>query len=462
MAVAAPRPDIVLVMADDMGWGETGYNGHPALKTPELDAMAAAGLRFDRFYAGAPVCSPTRATVLTGRSNDRTGVRDHGYALRRQERTIARALREAGYATAHFGKWHLSGIRGPGVPVLASDPYHPGNFGFDEWLSATNYFDRNPILGRKGGLAAFTGDSSEIVVAEALTFIRRSRAAGKPSFTVIWYGSPHHPAVAVEADRAAFMALDRGAQNHYGELVALDRSVGMLRRGLRDLGVAENTLVWFCSDNGGLKDVTPSTVGELRDYKGSLYEGGLRVPAIIEWPAGIRTPRVTRFPSVTMDIFPTIAEIAALPASTRLEPIDGMSLKPLFAAEQTERAKPIPFQYLGGSALIDNRYKLVSRLLGKGRFGPHELYDLMADPRETQDLTDAQPEVAERLREVLRQWQGSIAASVQGRDYPERRVDPAHVDKPRSWTGVPDYQPHLGTLLRRPEYRRTAEQLKRP
>src|SRR5687767_1852744 len=119
-AAAAPaqRPHIVLVMADDMGWGQTSYNGHPILKTPNLDAMAAAGLRFDRFYAGAPNCSPTRATVMTGRTNDRTGVENHGFALRLQENTLPRALREAGYATGHFGKWHLNGYRGPGAPIL--------------------------------------------------------------------------------------------------------------------------------------------------------------------------------------------------------------------------------------------------------------------------------------------------------------------------------------------------------
>ena len=274
---AGARPHIVLVMADDMGWGETSYNRHPVLKTPNLDAMAAAGLRFDRFYAGAPNCSPTRATVLTGRSNDRTGVENHGYALRRQEKTLPRALRDAGYVTGHFGKWHLNGYRGPGAPILPGDTHAPGAFGFDEWLSVTNFFDRDPLLSRQGKFEEFKGDSSEIVVGEALKFLERHRGGGKPMFTVIWFGSPHAPMVASDADKAAFGALEANSANHYGELVAMDRSIGALRKGLRDLGIADNTLLWFNSDNGGLPEIKPDTVG------------GLRVPGIVEWPAMIKT-----------------------------------------------------------------------------------------------------------------------------------------------------------------------------
>lgn len=461
-AATAARPHIVLIMADDMGWGETGYNWHSILKTPNLDAMAASGLRFDRFYAGAPVCSPTRASVLTGRTNDRTGVRDHGYALRRQERTLPRALREAGYVTAHFGKWHLSGYTGPGAPSLKEDAYNPGVFGYDEWLAVTNYFDRDPILGRKSGLADFKGDSSDVIVAEALKFIGEQRSGGNPIFTVIWYGSPHHPAVASDADKAAFGALERGSQNHYGEMVALDRSVGTLRKGLREMGLAENTLVWFCSDNGGLKDVAPSTVGRLRDFKGSLYEGGLRVPAIIEWPAVIRTARITRHPACTMDIFPTIADLVRLPVSAMLTPRDGVSLKPLFTAEAWERATPIAFRYLGGTALIDNRYKLVSQLLGKGKFGGYELYDLETDPLESRNLAAEQTALMARMRAALESWNQSVEASAAGKDYPEGRVDPSHLQKPRSWAAAPEYQPYLAELLRRPEFRRTAAKRQQP
>lgn len=443
------RPHIVLVMADDMGWGETSYNKNPALKTPNLDAMAAAGLRFDRFYAGAPNCSPTRSTVMTGRSNDRCGVENHGYALRRQEKTIAQALRAAGYTTAHFGKWHLNGYRGPGAPVLGTDDHNPGEFGFDEWLSVTNFFDRDPIMSRKGKFEEFKGDSSEIIVAEALKFLDRNRASGKPLFTVVWYGSPHAPMIASDADKAAFGSLDKESANHYGELVALDRSLGTLRKGLRDLGLANNTLLWFCSDNGGLPNLKPETVGGLRGFKNTIYEGGLRVPAIVEWPAVIKTPRITRYPAGTVDIFPTIAEITGLPASAMLKPIDGSSLKPLFAAELKERAKPLPFRHQGRAALIDNRYKIVSPSIAAGKF---ELYDLEADPKEARDIFSAQPEVAGRMQQALVAWNASVQASVAGKDYPEGQVS-ASEPKSRDWFTAPEYQSFLAQWGNRPEFR---------
>ena len=165
------KPNIILIMTDDQGWGQTGYYNHPLLKTPNLDEMANNGLRFDRFYAGAPVCSPTRASVLTGRSNDRTGVYDHGYRLRLQEKTISQALKNNGYITAHFGKWHLNGLRGPGAPILIDDKYGPQNFGFDHWLSVTNFFDINPLMSENGDFIDFNGNSSEIIFNEALSFI---------------------------------------------------------------------------------------------------------------------------------------------------------------------------------------------------------------------------------------------------------------------------------------------------
>ena len=409
--------------------------------------MAANGLRFERFYAGGPVCSPTRAAVLTGRSPDRTGVLQHGYALRLQEKTIAQALQRAGYVTGHFGKWHLNGHRGPGAPILAGDPYHPGKFGFDEWVSVSNFYDVNPLLSRGGKIEEFKGDSSEIVVTEATSFLEKHRSSGRPMFAVIWFGSPHSPFKATPADKTAFAGLDENSANHHGELVALDRSVGTLRQKLRDLGLAENTLLVFCSDNGGLPAIKPSTVGHLRGFKASVFEGGLRVPGIIEWPAVIR-PRVTDYPASVMDLFPTVADIVGLPADSLIQPIDGQSLRPLFARETGARNRPIGFRYEKKRAFIDDRYKLVTENLADGKFA---LFHLVTDPTESRDVCAENPAVAARLREQFLTWNAGMDASFAGRDYPEGRVDPAD-PTPVAWNRVAAYQPYLASWKDRWEY----------
>jgi arylsulfatase A-like enzyme len=447
LKAASRRPNVILIMTDDQGWGQTGYYNHPILKTPNLDAMAAGGLRFDRFYAGAPVCSPTRASVLTGRANDRTGVPSHGHALRRQEKTIAVALKAAGYATGHFGKWHLNALRGPGVPVLGDDSHSPGAFGFDEWLTVTNFFDIDPLMSRRGAFEQFQGDSSAIIVDEALKFIAAAQNKEKPFLAVIWDGSPHRPWQASDADRKPFAHLKSDSQHHYGELVAFDRSVGVLRKGLRDLGVADNTLVWFCSDNGGLPKLSPDTVGGLRGYKKSVWEGGLRVPAIIEWPATIK-PRITNYPAVTMDIFPTIADILDLPETALLKPVDGASLVPLLASEIGKRKKPIPFRFLKEGALIDNDYKLVATNIEEHAF---ELYNLKLDPGETKDISEAQPEIFKKMKSAFTKWSAEVDASVAGRDYPEGKV---RDDEPQShfWTADDRYKPFFEAWKKRPEY----------
>ncbi|MFO7905499.1 MAG: sulfatase-like hydrolase/transferase [Pirellulaceae bacterium] len=444
-------PNIVLVMTDDQGWGQTGYYDHPVLETPNLDAMAAGGLRFDRFYAGAPVCSPTRASVLTGRSNMRTGVNSHGYALRRQERTLAGALKKVGYATGHFGKWHLNGMRGPGVPILADDTHNPGAFGFDEWLSVTNFFDRDPIMSRNGEFVEFKGDSSEIIVGEALKFIGDQAASATPFLAVIWYGTPHSPFRAADKDMEPFDNLDERSRKHYGELVAMDRSVGALREGLRKLNIADDTLVWFCSDNGGLPRISPETVGGLRGFKGSLYEGGLRVPGIVEWPAHIKEPRATHFPAVTMDIFPTIADIVDLPDSATLEPQDGISLLKLFTEKMARRDKPIPFCCFNDTAWLDNEYKLI-RLARKRDTPEYELYNLASDPKEQNDLYREEPELAERLRTEMEAWVKSMNASIAGKDYPAGKVLPGDPE-PRFWMEVDAYRPYFSDWEKRPEYK---------
>ena len=447
-SLPAAKPNVVLVMADDQGWGQMGYMNHPVLKTPHLDAMSENGLRFGRFYAGGPVCSPTRATVLTGRTHDRTGVFDHGYALRSQEKTLGQAMKRAGYATGHFGKWHLNGLRGPGAPIFKEDSHHPGAFGFDEWLSVTNFFDRNPIMSRKGKIEEHSGDSSEIIVNEALKFIKTNARANKPFFTVIWYGTPHDPWTAAKADKRSFTKLSPKAQEHYGELVAMDRSIGTLRKGLREMGVAQNTLVWFMSDNGGLPRLDPPTTGGLRSFKGSMYEGGLRVPAIIEWPKGISKVRITKHPAGAVDVFPTIAEVAGLEKSDLLKPQDGMSLAKLFLKELGPRQKPLPFRSRSRIAVVDNDYKMISFPdSGKTRY---ELYNLSKDMSEQDNLVKKEPKIANRLRKRLKAIDASVTASVNGQDYPEKKVAP---QPPRIfWWESESYRPYFSEWIKRPEY----------
>ena len=447
--LADDRPNIILIMADDQGWGQTSFNGHPILKTPNLDAMAGNGLRFDRFYAAAPVCSPTRASVLTGRTHRRCGVESHGYALRHNEKTLAQALQRVGYRTGHFGKWHLNGLRGPGVPILKDDPYRPGEFGFHKWLSVSNFFDMDPLMSREGTFEDFKGDSSEIIVNEALKFIEECANVKQPSFSVIWYGTPHLPFKALEKDMAPFGELSKSSATQLGELVAMDRSVGTLRDRLQELGIKDNTLVWFTSDNGGLGKLQPSTTGGLRGFKGTVYEGGLRVPGIIEWPKKIRQKR-TGYPAVAMDIFPTISSIVGLEKNDWIEPQDGMSLVPLFDSTILKREKPIGFSFQGNAALIDNQWKMVKSKARRKEKVKLELFDLVADPKESTNLMQQKPEVAKMMKAKMDEFLKSVDASVKGNDY-SQPISPDH-RQPTQWTDFDDYRPYFPEWKKRWEY----------
>jgi len=441
-AESPKRPNIVLVMADDQGWGDTGYNGHPELKTPSLDALAAAGLRLNRFYAAHCNCSPTRASVMTGRHPNRMGTFRPGAPIRAQELTVAKVLQSAGYATGHFGKWHLNGKNGdkdtksmPGRAILASDPLAPGKMGFDEWVSADNFFDLDPVLGRNGVPEKFPGDSSDVTTDEALKFIRKQAGAGRPFLAVVWFGSPHVPHEALPADKAAYAALPQNEQDYYGELTAVDRSVGRLRAALRELQAAHDTLFWYCSDNGGAAG--PKSTGQLRGSKGTLWEGGLRVPGVVEWPARIPQPFVSDTPCSTLDIYPTVLAATGAVAQEQIQPLDGVNLLPVFDRRTESRDKPIPFWIHAGpqpghAALLDWPYKLHLHAAEKkdkaGRPGAPVpsvlLYDVSQDPKETTDLASAQPERVAKMTAALEAWQASVEKSLAGADYPGASVAP--------------------------------------
>jgi arylsulfatase A-like enzyme len=473
-------PNIILCMGDDHGWEETGYNGHPFLKTPVLDEMAASGLRLDHFYSAHPTCSPTRGSVLTGRHPNRYGTFTPNFSMRPEEITIGHVLGEAGYLCGHFGKWHVG-------PVKATSPTNPGSMGFDEWLSHDNFFELDPSLSRNGGPPeVFPGESSEVVIEESIRFIDRAKKSGQPFLAVIWFGSPHEPYSGLPEDLALYDDLPDDLANRtvsltsnetgrrvqrpqrdvlrerFAEITAMDRAMGTLRDHLQASGLRENTILWYCGDNG-----TPAegqVASPFRGRKGQMYEGGIRVPGVIEWPARISTPRTSQVNVVTSDILPTVCALSGQPLPDR--PLDGIDLEPLIDGEMNRRPSPIFFwsydtrheqalelepyidpelqqgttplvklmgdlrtrnfrnyrhpkivaeDFAGERVALDADYKLVIR--GQGKKSQRELYHLSADPAEATNLIDRQPDRAAALGQRLRDWQQSVLNSLTAADY---------------------------------------------
>jgi len=456
VSAASERPNLVLIVTDDQGWGDVGYNGHPDLKTPVLDEMAATGLRFDRFYAAHPVCSPTRGSLMTGRHPNRFGCLNWGYSLRPEEVTLAEALKTAGYATGLFGKWHL----GP-VSKDPDSPVGPAASGFDEYLAKENYFDLDPELSRNGApLERFAGDGSDIVAEAACAFIARKAETGAPFFAFVAFGSPHKPFEALPEDRKPYEHLGAKKAAYFGELAAVDRAVGAIRRRLRESKVAENTIVWFMSDNGPMP---PGSSGGLKGRKRYLFEGGIRVPGLLEWPAVVKRPTVSSVPCVTSDVYPTILDIVGIEIPNQPLPLDGVSLRPLIEGKPYTRPDPIGFWiYPGrnrerenGSYIqplpgfknskhpaarpieelqglhaawldADGRYKFLLRKGGRQRF----LFDLNADPRQRNNLADKHPDIVERMTQELNAWKRSVENSLTGADYENLRIsDPSKVNE---------------------------------
>ncbi len=455
-STAGARPNIILMMADDMGWGDPGFNGNTIIKTPQLDAMAKAGLRFERFYSGAPVCSPTRGSCLTGRHPYRYGIwsANEGH-LRKPEVTLAEVLGARGYATGHFGKWHL-GTLDPvrtikGATRNAARNYAtPGMNGFDEWFSTessvrtwdpnrdnadpTKPNTLNPYY-HNGKIETenLEGCDSRVLMDRAIPFIRRAAAAQTPFFAVIWFHAPHGPVVAGPEFRRMYADRDEGEQHFYGSITALDVQVGRVREELRALGVADNTLLWFASDNGpegdtGDEGTYRGSAGPFRGRKRSLWEGGIHVPGLLEWPARIKPGSTTAVACSTLDYFPTILDVLGFRADGRPEPIDGISLVPLFEGRMRERPVPIPFETLGGAgtrvsrgsprvALVDNRYKLLTDFDASG--AGDLLFDLIADRGETTNIAVQHADVVREMKARLVAFRESCKRSLAGHDYIE-------------------------------------------
>ncbi len=412
--------------------------------------MAANGLRFDRFYAGAAMCTPTRGSVMTGRNSNRFGAFAPNMSIRPEEITLPQLMRDKGYVTGLFGKWHLG-------PSAADAPTNPGKMGFRDWLSHDNFFGHSPMLSRNGAMPQrFPGESSEVVMREAGRFIEQNAKSERSTFTVLAFGSPHEPYTPTDDDIVPYHGkVPERLAERFAEITAMDRAVGYLRDQLRRLKIQDETLFWFISDNG--TPVPDCVDSPLRGAKGSYYEGGIRVPSVVEWPAGIPEGRRTSVPAVTSDMLPTLCELAGIPTPQRT--LDGISLVPLLDGVMRERASPIcfwvydvqrearenPEQYLskeaqtgniptskvpfivfrnhkhpnprtsgfGGTAAIsENRYKLYVPAKGAP-----ELYDLESDVAEKVNLAAKEPQRVKDMLAKLHEWQRSVERSLSGADY---------------------------------------------
>ena len=448
------RPNIILCMSDNQGWQDTGYNGHPILKTPNLDAMAAEGIRFDRFYAGAAICSPTRASMLTGRDANRMAVYSYGLAMRPQETTIAEALKQSGYVTGHFGKWHVGSIQ-------KGSPVNPGSSGFDEWVSAPNYFDTNPILSHQGVAVKHKGESSEVAIEVALEFIREQSKTPEPFLAVIWLAAPHVPYHASKEDLEPYLSQGKWA-GYLAEIAALDRAFGKLRSEIKKIGIRDDTILWFNSDNGGLNPEWGG--GRVSKGRSLVYEGTLRIPSIMEWPARFPKPQVINTPCSTTDMYPTLLDITGTTVEGQF-PLDGISLMPYLEGTETARSKPMGFWQMPGKGKITNGKQEMTRILRAQAEGKEiddkssldldaaeikvqlpeddikgqaawldwpwklhrikskkgivtfELYNLEEDAYEENNLVKLQPERVNAMKIKLEAWQRSVIRSHNGHDY---------------------------------------------
>jgi len=375
-------PNVVLLMCDDLGYGDlTCFNPESPIKTPHLCEMAAAGLKFTRFYAAAPVCSPTRGSCLTGRHPHRYGIyyANTGHMLP-EEITLPELLRESGYTTGHFGKWHLGTLTTEVQDANRGGPKNPQHFappqehGYDVcFVTESKVPTYDPMIAPRGANKTswdpvkkgdpnvpygtrywnekgeevtenLSGDDSRVMMDRAIPFIQQAVEDEQPFLATIWFHAPHLPVVADRKYGQVYPGLKTHPRNYYGCISAVDEQVGRLRTKLRELGVAENTMVWFCSDNGPEgSSQDPGLAGGLRGRKRSLYEGGVRVPGILEWPAVVQAGSETDVPAVTSDYLPTILDVLGQPLPAE-RPYDGISLLPVIRGEVAARGTAIGFQ----------------------------------------------------------------------------------------------------------------------
>jgi arylsulfatase A-like enzyme len=412
------RPNIVFIMADDLGYDDVGCIGNDAIRTPHNDDLAARGMTLTDYHANAPVCTPTRAALITGRYQQRSGLEGVIYVrgetrqtgLDPDEYSMAEALQNAGYATAVFGKWHLG----------YKKQFNPLHHGFDEFrgyvsgnVDYHSHVDNSGIPDWWHNLEKITeeGYVTDLVSAHADRFIREH--SDDPFFVYVAHEAPHWPNQGRDDKADRFPGENdfpsRGSRTDrkaaYKEMVeAMDDGVGRIVETLRDLDLEENTLIVFCSDNGAVDDVGDNA--DLRGSKGDCFEGGHRVPAVACWPGRIEPGSVTDQTVLSMDWFPTFLELSEADV-TRPRPLDGVDVSEVMLERAGLDERAVFWRYGKQKAARRGRWKLM--LVEE----EHMLFDMETDPQETTDLSSQHPDIARDLAAKLDAWEEDVMTGVE-------------------------------------------------
>lgn len=410
------KPNIVLIMADDLGYSGLSCYGNSVIKTPHLDALARTGVKCTDFHSNGAVCSPTRAALMTGRYQQRSGVegvitaarhREVGMALK--EVTMAEALKKKGYATALFGKWHL-GYQAEFGPVRQGfdefQGFVSGNVDYHRHIDQNGYFD----WWQQDQLEDEEGYLTDLITEDALDFIGRKKDG--PFLLVLHHGAPHYPLQDRETPgfrkvrngegkRVPQPPVDRRAT--YARMVEImDEGIGRIVSRLAELDLRENTLVVFCSDNGPAMTLSDSG---LRGRKGQLFEGGHRVPGIFNWPAGLPRGKTCQTPVMTMDLMPTFLALAGTKETKAFE-FDGRNLMTILRGDPVSR-EPLFWRFKGEVAVREGDWKLLRR-----RKEEVLLFNLAQDLAEKADLSGAEPQRVARLVKLIEAWEKEVASEI--------------------------------------------------
>ncbi len=404
---SAQRPNIVIFLTDDQGYGELGCYGHPDIRSPHIDRLAGDGMRFTQAYSASSVCSPSRSAILTGRTPYRNGVyrwipRGSEVHLRESEVTLPELLKEQGYATCHVGKWHLNaGLRESGQP-------QPGDHGYDHFLATQNNArpsHRYPTNFVRNGEPIGKADaySAHFIVEEAIQWLKEARDPESPFFLTVWTHEIHRPVASAPRYRKLYPDKEEATQNYYANVTQLDAAFGELMKAIDHLGEREETLVFFTSDNGptgGGPERREKYTKGLRGNKRDLFEGGIRVPFIAAWPGHIPAGAVNQEPIVGSDIFTTVCDIVGLSKPTNRD-LDGTSIAPAFDGKPIQRSTPLYWRMGGSRPFQVAMRKDEWKILATDDFDWVELYHLAGDPKEQNELSQERPEVFKRMKDQL-------------------------------------------------------------